>query len=132
MQAIGHFDFGINLRPVDFEGWLDKRSASDAQSLAFWIEYWQACYAHLIRGRQTTSVIFFNFDRLCRQPAAALESLGRHLKLGDLQPLLSMAPDIRPPRPHAVDDADIPESLLKTVKGTYEQLEQLSLQHIQV
>jgi len=39
MRAIGHFDFGRNLCPVDFDMWLDSRTSQDPDELAFWLEY---------------------------------------------------------------------------------------------
>ena len=40
MRAIGHFDFGENLRPVDFDGWFERRQTEQTDVLAFWLEYW--------------------------------------------------------------------------------------------
>ena len=39
MRAIGHFDFGEHLRPVDFDRWYDGRAQKDALTLSFWLEY---------------------------------------------------------------------------------------------
>ena len=40
MEGIGHFDFGDNLRPVDFDGWLDSSKHRDPREMGFWLEYW--------------------------------------------------------------------------------------------
>ena len=49
MEGIGHFDFGTNLKPIDFDGWLAGASTRDPQSLQFWLEYWLATYRHVLR-----------------------------------------------------------------------------------
>lgn len=51
MRGIGHYDFGANLCSIDFAGWIDVRQSRDAESLAFWLEYWVATYRHLLTER---------------------------------------------------------------------------------
>ena len=38
MRAIGHFDFGEHLRPVDFDRWYNGRAQKDALAMSFWLE----------------------------------------------------------------------------------------------
>jgi hypothetical protein len=35
MEGIGHVDFGANLRPVDFDGWLDSSTQSNQRKMVF-------------------------------------------------------------------------------------------------
>ncbi len=42
MAGIGHFDFGANLKPIDFGGWLGEREGPGPEHLQFWLEYWLA------------------------------------------------------------------------------------------
>ena len=51
MAGIGHFDFGANLKPVDFDGWWSQRTDRDPTTLGFWLDYWRATYRHLLRVR---------------------------------------------------------------------------------
>ena len=49
IAGIGHFDFGANLKPVDFDGWFTKGSPKDPMTLGFWLDYWRAAYRHVLR-----------------------------------------------------------------------------------
>lgn len=40
MRGIGYFDFGQNLRPIDFDNWLDNSVSKETERLIFWLEYW--------------------------------------------------------------------------------------------
>src|SRR5690606_32311264 len=44
MTAIGHFDFGENLRPINFNDWLATAAELDPTTLDFWLAYWVAAY----------------------------------------------------------------------------------------
>jgi hypothetical protein len=48
MKGIGHFDFGDNLRPVDFAGWLDISPYRNPLQMDFWLAYWRVAYGSLI------------------------------------------------------------------------------------
>ena len=67
MRAIGHYDFGENLRPVDFDGWLANRESKETDSLAFWLEYWMVGYRHLL-AKKADFLHFLNYDALCADP----------------------------------------------------------------
>ncbi len=127
MEAIGHFDFGANLKPVDFDGWLDRRTVDDPLQLAFWVEYWQACYRHLLHVAEGRSIHFIHYDRLCRQPEVELDSLGRKLGLRNLEPLLRHAREIRPPRPHVMEESCISAALRESAYAVYGQLQEKSM-----
>jgi hypothetical protein len=66
MQWIGHFEFGTNLRPINFSGWLEGAGAGlDATDREFWLRYWTAAYRYAIE-RRTRNVSFVDFDQLLR------------------------------------------------------------------
>jgi hypothetical protein len=118
MEAIGHFDFGKHLRPVDFGGWYDGRSARDAMSLAFWLEYWVAAYRHLLTADRA-QLHFLDYDRLCVEPASGLRRLADRIDCRDRDRLLAAAETIRPARARTVDTSGVPETLLREAGDLY-------------
>ena len=71
MQGIGHYDFGANLRPVDFDGWLEDWNMEQTLDLEFWLRYWTAAYGCL--ARQTSDNIrIIDFMSLCARPEKEL------------------------------------------------------------
>lgn len=117
MREIGHFEFGENLRPVDFDGWGDH-PAADPLTLAFWLEYWVVTYGHLLQ-RRAGRVRLVDYDALAARPAERLIELGEVIGLRDPAALLAAAPPIAPQRGHAVDTSGVPSSLLARVDAVY-------------
>ena len=64
MAGIGHFDFGDNLKPVDFDGWARGGGAPAADGLEFWIRYWCAAYRALLEAAQHDRVHLVGFEAL--------------------------------------------------------------------
>lgn len=126
MKAIGHFDFGQNLRPIDFAGWYDRRKSKDAKSLAFWLEYWLASYKYLLQ-ENTGQINFFNYDKLCREPRSQLSSLAEILNSNNPEALISSASKIRHPRSKAIDTNNLPNSLVKEIDLIFAELNDASL-----
>ncbi len=125
MKAIGHFDFGQNLRPIDFAGWYDKRESKDAKSLAFWLEYWLASYRYLLENNGG-QINFFNYDKLCKNPRSGLSNLAEIINSTNPKALISFAPQIRYPRPKEIDTNNLPNSLVKQVNLVLAQLNNAS------
>ena len=118
MKAIGHYDFGQNLRPIDFDGWFDRRKHRDAKSLAFWLEYWIACYRHLLQ-ENADAIDFFDYDELCQKSDRGLINLTNILESKNPQALVSFASRIRQPKPRAIDTNNLPTNLLQEANSIY-------------
>ena len=123
MKAIGHYDFGQNLRPIDFDGWYDRRAVKEAKSLAFWLEYWIASYQHLLKDAEHLN--FFNYDRLCHNPQQGLEKLAEVVNSKDPHALSSFAERVRSPRSRTIDFSVLPSNLVKQANSIYAKLEQI-------
>ncbi len=121
MKAIGHYDFGKNLRPIDFDGWLDKRLSEDTGSLAFWLEYWVVSYRHLLE-RSGDSLSFLNYDGLCENPEKGLRTLSDIIGVQDRNALMDRASRVRAPKPHEVDMGAIRSSILEEADHIYSRL----------
>jgi hypothetical protein len=114
MRSIGHFDFGENLRPIDFDGWFDRRHEKNADSLAFWLEYWVACYRHLLS--QGEGILrFVDYDRLCRFPEQGLSRLAEIIDCRDASKLLAYAGTIRANPPRDLDKTGLSSELHEKV-----------------
>ncbi len=125
MEDTGHFDFGENLRPVDFKSWLSKAGESDPDTLAFWLLYWINTYRYLLDGRKD-QVRFFSFDALCADPQSGLERLGEILEVKNRQLLMANVKRITTPRPHPVETHLITASLLDQADALYRELRTIS------
>ena len=79
METTGHLEFGMALRPINFDGWLDTDNL-DPSTPDFWAEYWLAAFSTVLRmaGRQT---VIFSYDRLCATPATGLAALESRIGL---------------------------------------------------
>lgn len=126
MSAIGHYDFGQNLRPIDFAGWLDQRQSPNAESIVFWLEYWAASYTHLLEEKQGP-VNFLNYNSLCEDPQAGLKIIADVVNASDAEALIENANRIGNPRPKQIDTGVFPKSLLKKVDDIYGALKQMSI-----
>ncbi|NEP86713.1 MAG: sulfotransferase [Okeania sp. SIO2C2] len=126
MRAIGHYDFGKNLCPVDFDSWFDKRESKEADSLAFWLEYWVASYRHLLAQR-SNFLNFLNYDAFCENPEHGLRILAEVVDSSHPETLMASATSIHHPRPKDIDTSMVSSSLLEEVNLIYEQLKEKSL-----
>ena len=119
MAGIGHFDFGDNLKPVDFDGWARGGGAPAADGLEFWIRYWCAAYRALLEAAQHDRVHLVGFEALGER--RGLESLAGAAGVdpSDLQAhaeILSAAPA------RAVDTSSVPADAVEAAASLHEQL----------
>jgi len=96
MAWIGHFEFGLNFRPINFDGWLDGRAIDREPTADFWLRYWIAAYRHALEHR-TDNVIFVDFNRLLVEQAPYLAAIGRALGLRRPDSLVEQAQTLRAP-----------------------------------
>lgn len=94
MAGIGHFDFGHNLKPVNFDNWLQTTPHKDTASFPFWLAYWEATFTHLLT-HDSDRLIFCDYDMLCVNPAVELERLAEFIGMNDKSRLLSQTDQIR-------------------------------------
>lgn len=123
MRAIGHYDFGENLRPVDFDGWFDRRESRDAESLGFWVEYWSAGYRHLLE-HHADAVRFLDYDALCQAPECGLRRAAEILDCRDAEAFCKAAGTIHAATPRSVDAGVIPASILSEASRLLDALKQ--------
>ena len=126
MLDIGHFDFGRNLRPVDFDGWVSSEGPSDPDSLVFWLTYWIKAYRYML-SNAAGKVNFFPYDSFCENPGDRLTQLGELLEIENTDTLTRQADRIAAPRPYDIDVSSIPTDLLKQADSLFQELNALPL-----
>ena len=100
MADVGHFEFGANLRPIDFGGWLgapEEPLREAAQTLDFWLRYWCAAYGHALfeAGEiKANAIVFVSYDATCARPLETLASLCHRVGIGEPAGLDAVAADI--------------------------------------
>jgi hypothetical protein len=126
MAAIGHYDFGDTLRPVDFGGWLACAQSQDPTTLLFWVEYWIATYEYLLK-KAADRVWFLSYDALCCEPTRGLKRLADIMEIAECSALLRQSSRISAARPHPVDASEIGTTVLNRAEGLYAELKSASL-----
>lgn len=99
MRRAGHFEFGLDLRPIntgDHDAMARIRRLWEAGSeIEGWARYWAMIYRHVAdvlaadaAVRAATLVV--RFEDLCRAPAETMNAVQRHVELpGDALPALA-------------------------------------------
>lgn len=123
MEAIGHHDFGLGLRPIDFGGWLDDAEGPDG--LEFWLRYWSAAYGHVL-AELGPSRLLVSYARLTEDPEAVLREVAEAVEI-PAHDLLPLARRIRPPRIHDVPSRSTNTSVRDQAREIYEELEAAAL-----
>lgn len=126
MKAIGHFDFGKNLKPIDFDRWLQHTDIIESNTLIFWIKYWIAVYGY-INAVVDENTIMLSYDELCRAPREGLAKMAEVLDIKDRNTFVNQASIIRAPRLHQVDADKIPQIVSDQAKMIYLKLIEKSL-----
>ena len=109
MRGIGHFDFGDNLKPVDFDGWWSSRSSAGPDQLTFWLEYWCATYRALLDHADHDRLHLIGFEQL--SAASGLTALA-HAAGIQTEELAEPARILAPASPREVDIAHTPSDLI--------------------
>ena len=125
MAAIGHFDFGSNLKPVNFGGWLDRLDAPDPDRIQFWVDYWLATYQHVLHHVKRERLVLIRYEAL--GPEADLAPLAAALELEDADELRARQHILGSPRSHVVDPSDLSIESVQAARDLYAQLMRHSL-----
>lgn len=121
MRKIGHYDFGENLKPINFNGWLHGQDIAPATELNFWLQYWCEAYTSILDQCQP-AVALFGFDQLGQQPEASLQQLANLLQLEDPTRLTGQSSRVAAPRPHPLPPAGLDPVLRERAEALYARL----------
>jgi hypothetical protein len=125
MKWIGHYDFGANFKPIDFQnrGGLADPARADVN---FWLQYWIDAYqfAHDNAGGRTH---FFCYENLFENPARALAAAAAAAELTDRDALVANASKVRAPTTGSAPLSDVDPALMQTASNLYQALKSRSI-----
>ncbi|MFK5985113.1 MAG: sulfotransferase [Pseudomonadota bacterium] len=119
MRAIGHFDFGANLKPMNFNHWYEH-TVFKPDTLNFWLEYWLQTYQYLLETDNTEKK-FISFDNLCKNPRYSFNVLFEHLQI-DHNRLEKSIAMIKEAKPHQTDKHILDQQNTKAAQTIYQRL----------
>ena len=126
MRWIGHFEFGENLKPINFDGWMDRQPMPVEADASFWLEYWNQAYRYAI-DHCSDQVRFVDYDGLLREGAGALARIGRSVDLRNADQLVQGAEVLRAPTTKAGDLGYLSPELVETARDTHAELRSLAI-----
>lgn len=125
MAATGHFEFGADLRPIDFDGWLAGRRGDEANSLPFWLDYWVATYRQLRKHAHDERILLVDFARLAA--TRDLAPLAERLSLREAASPLREGPGLRPLRSQPVEASTLDTHRLAEARALHQELVDLAV-----
>lgn len=118
MEGIGHHDFGLGLKPIDFGGWLT--GAEDPDRVEFWVRYWSAAYEAVLSRRDERTRLF-SYDRLVHRPEDGLRRLAVAVDVPEMD-LASLAPRIGRPRSYETPVDELERGTLSRAREIHREL----------
>lgn len=131
MRAIGHFDFGENLKPINFNHWQQQPGGPLPTTIHFWLQYWIEAYSSILRSL-SPSIMLFSYDEFCRDPHASLEILAHSLDLHDKSSLTRQSTRVLAARPHSPNAESVPAATLAAANNLYAELNHYSINHTSI
>lgn len=128
MRDIGHFDFGLNLKPIKFPGGLPgENSGLATEQFGFWLEYWQVTYSALQQKKDL--VQFFDYDHFCHNSCEDAAELGKRVGVQNLELLQQLAQRVTAKEPRQKTLNDQEKQLLNACMVLYQDVCHISLNH---
>ena len=127
MRWLGHFDFGANFKPIDFDHWLNElESPANYQDENFWLSYWIAAYSNIIENQQQ-NVYLVDYDKLLSSPKEVLTNIADKLKLKAPSRLVSCSDSIRSPTSKSIKTDTIQPKLVQKAVALHRQLQEAAI-----
>jgi len=127
MRWLGHYDFGENFKPINFDNWLENTAKTkDYNSSAFWLEYWIASYTHLL-NKSGSNIHLVDYDKLLASPEVSLSRIAEVCKLESSNEFIKNAEKVRAPTSHPSDRKDLDEDLRQQANKLYSKLKAAAL-----
>jgi hypothetical protein len=123
MEWLGHYEFGANLRPINFDGWLDGMEMTDQTGLEFWLKYWMAAYSHVL-DKRSEQVILVSFDQLLTDGEGLLGRIADRVGIDGRSNFIQGGETLRVPTTQRPDPVDVSSDIISAAQELYLQLEQ--------
>lgn len=125
MKKIGHYDFGFNFKPINFNNWLNNKINTNYFDITFWLEYWIETYGYLI-NLKLKNCYFFDYDYFSKKPQESLQRLEKVLEIKTIDLNLSY---IHESKKYNVDYKKIDDDLLNQANQLHKNLIKRSINH---
>ena len=126
MKNIGHFEFGDNLRPFNFNDWLEKHKKSNIGSLDFFLEYWCEAFEY-VYTKNRSDILLLNYSKLCDNPLESLEALARGLALTPSRKLTNQHQFLVPETIRHIEVNSFRNELVRRANHIYDKLVDISI-----
>jgi len=80
MNWLGHFEFGLNFKPICLDDEIIPENENELYSVQYWLLYWTSVYESLLK-KHGDDVIFFDFDSFCENPEKSFEVLASAISI---------------------------------------------------
>ena len=120
MADLGHYDFGANLRPIDFDHWLNEEDLEPPNAANFWLRYWQAAFSHILANLNDQTALV-SYDGLCAAPAAGLRRIAQRLGVENSAERMAAA-RFRSPARYDAGPLNLNRALLESAQALHREL----------
>ena len=122
MAGIGHFDFGCNLRPINFNNWVEKYNYLDPTTLDFWLAYWIETYEYVIKQFHE-NIQIVSYEYLTLNPKDGIKRLASSCSVNDKNKLFNLSEKLHRPRVHSIDIKAVDKNIIEAALDLEERLE---------
>jgi len=126
MEWLGHYDFGENFKPINFDKWLDNDDVTSYSKEDFWMKYWIAAYSHVLDNK-TENVYLVDFDKLLGDGKANLQAIAEHLELVEKDSLIEAASRLRSPTSRPLESQRCSLEILQASQELHARLKSLAI-----
>ena len=127
MKWLGHYDFGENFKPIDFDQWLnDYPGQPDYTDKNFWLSYWIAGYKHLLE-EVGEGVYLVDYNQLLLTPSKTLTRIAEVTQLSASEKFIENAEQVRSPTSRPCETEGIEQDLVDSANALYQNLQSAAL-----
>jgi len=121
MKWIGHYEFGENFKPIDFNGELGRANAKVTPDIPFWLTYWCDSYQHCLDCLEE-NVYLLDFDALVKNPSRTLAKIADVVDLVNREAFIQKHSSVRQPHSKPISAEHLSGHLQQKTQEIHHQL----------
>lgn len=125
MADIGHYDFGVQHRPILFPLTQELISPYEPFAMDYWVAYWIAAFTYVLERKN--KVILLSYEKTCVYGKEVLADLCMRLCIEHEDIIDSVATILKAPSKKHRDNSGIDPQILKWAEGLYDEIEKLAI-----
>jgi hypothetical protein len=126
MEWLGHYDFGENFKPINFDNWLNVNEITLYHGVNFWLKYWTAAYSYVL-NHKTENVYLVGFDKLLSDGKTKLKAIADCLELENREKFIEASSSLRLPTSRPIESQHCDPEILQAAQELHERLKSLAL-----